>query len=358
MSSLDLIRGRQVIEYMTNQSGVTLVEGDVVVSDGSNNDSITTQAGVTSAKVVGVVQETTLYNGSNGRILTHGYAPRVNVNGSNVTRGHFLFTGAAKAAGTNSARSEGAFGIIRTSGTSPDATIFGAPDAAGGAGGGSGSITASGYTQNTARLLGRTSASAGAIEEITVGSGLSLAAGSITATGGGLVGQPVALAQPLPRTTFATGTNNSVDFGWAHPIIVPASMKVRGFTIEITVDAAGAIEWGLFDYSASASAANKLAGGSAAPGGTGYRSIPATSAPVAISAGCYMLIFKWPASSAPTMRTIVTVSGVAVPWNQLWTPTYTWDDTPDLTSASWVANTTMPNCYLEGDLDGSNNRWT
>jgi len=246
MSSLDLIRGRQVIEYMTNQSGVTLVEGDVVVSDGSNNDSITTQAGVTSAKVVGVVQETTLYNGSNGRILTHGYAPRVNVNGSNVTRGHFLFTGAAKAAGTNSARSEGAFGIIRTSGTSPDATIFGAPDAAGGAGGGSGSITASGYTQNTARLLGRTSASAGAIEEITVGSGLSLAAGSITATGGGLVGQPVALAQPLPRTTFATGTNNSVDFGWAHPIIVPASMKVRGFTIEITVDAAGAIEWGLF----------------------------------------------------------------------------------------------------------------
>lgn len=51
-------------------------------------------------------------------------------------------------------------------------------------GGGSGSITASGYTQNTARLLGRTTASAGAIEEMTVGSGLSLSAGSLTATGG------------------------------------------------------------------------------------------------------------------------------------------------------------------------------
>ena len=41
-----------------------------------------------------------------------------------------------------------------------------------------------GITQNTARLLGRTTASAGATEEITVGSGLSLTAGSLTATGG------------------------------------------------------------------------------------------------------------------------------------------------------------------------------
>lgn len=50
----------------------------------------------------------------------------------------------------------------------------------------SGSITASGYTQNTARLLGRTTASSGAIEEMTVGSGLSLAAGTLTATAGGV----------------------------------------------------------------------------------------------------------------------------------------------------------------------------
>lgn len=48
----------------------------------------------------------------------------------------------------------------------------------------SGSITASGYTQSTARLLGRTTGSTGAIEEISVGSGLSLAAGSLSATGG------------------------------------------------------------------------------------------------------------------------------------------------------------------------------
>jgi hypothetical protein len=46
----------------------------------------------------------------------------------------------------------------------------------------SGATTASGLTMTTARLLGRTTASTGAIEEITVGSGLSLAAGSLTAT--------------------------------------------------------------------------------------------------------------------------------------------------------------------------------
>lgn len=49
----------------------------------------------------------------------------------------------------------------------------------------SGSITASGYTQATARLLGRTTASSGAIEEISVGSGLTLSGGSLSATGGG-----------------------------------------------------------------------------------------------------------------------------------------------------------------------------
>jgi hypothetical protein len=45
----------------------------------------------------------------------------------------------------------------------------------------SGAVTTSGLTMNTARILGRTTASTGAIEEITVGSGLSLSAGSLSA---------------------------------------------------------------------------------------------------------------------------------------------------------------------------------
>ena len=54
-----------------------------------------------------------------------------------------------------------------------------------------GLATASGLTQNTARMLGRTTASAGAIEEITVGSGLSLSAGTLSASGGAT--QPIQL---------------------------------------------------------------------------------------------------------------------------------------------------------------------
>lgn len=46
---------------------------------------------------------------------------------------------------------------------------------------GSGAVTASGLTMTTARLLGRTTASTGAVEEITAGAGLTLSAGSLTA---------------------------------------------------------------------------------------------------------------------------------------------------------------------------------
>jgi hypothetical protein len=47
-----------------------------------------------------------------------------------------------------------------------------------------GAITTSGLTQSTARILGRTTASTGAVEEIQIGSGLSLSAGELSATGG------------------------------------------------------------------------------------------------------------------------------------------------------------------------------
>jgi hypothetical protein len=46
----------------------------------------------------------------------------------------------------------------------------------------SGSITSSGLTQATARILGRTTASTGAVEEIQIGSGLSLSAGELSST--------------------------------------------------------------------------------------------------------------------------------------------------------------------------------
>jgi len=52
----------------------------------------------------------------------------------------------------------------------------------------SGAVGSSGLTMSTARLLGRTTASTGAVEEIQIGSGLSLTAGQLSATGGGIGG--------------------------------------------------------------------------------------------------------------------------------------------------------------------------
>src|SRR6185503_7686814 len=71
-----------------------------------------------------------------------------------------------------------------------------------------GAITSSGLTQATARLLGRTTASTGAVEEITVGSGLTLAAGSLSASGGATIVRP-ALTPGSPTDDF-----NSTLSGW------------------------------------------------------------------------------------------------------------------------------------------------
>ena len=55
-----------------------------------------------------------------------------------------------------------------------------------------GLATTRGITMNTAKLLGRSTAATGAIEEITVGTGLTLSAGTISASGGATLGTPVA----------------------------------------------------------------------------------------------------------------------------------------------------------------------
>lgn len=64
-------------------------------------------------------------------------------------------------------------------------------------------ITTSGLTQASGKLLGRSTASTGAVEEITVGTGLSLSGGSLTATGGAS-SLEVAEADGTPDVTGVT----------------------------------------------------------------------------------------------------------------------------------------------------------
>lgn len=71
-----------------------------------------------------------------------------------------------------------------------------------------GAITTSGLTQSTNRLLGRTTASTGAVEEITVGSGLFFGGGTLSATAGGPSGVTVYSSVTSATTYTLTSTSS------------------------------------------------------------------------------------------------------------------------------------------------------
>lgn len=154
-----------------------------------------------------------------------------------------------------------------------------------------GAATSSGLTMATARLLGRTTASTGAIEEITVGSGLTLSGGSLSASGGG---------------------GSSDPFGWGFPMTAdPGYAAATGFTIGngvcryMRVIGGGAItKVGMYvvassgnicvaHYSPSGSGRSAVPGtrvatsGAVASPGTGYREI---SLSTTLAAGDFLAI--------------------------------------------------------------------
>jgi hypothetical protein len=127
MALIDMIRGRQVIEFMTNKSGGSVAAGDVVIIDTGNDTAFTTTTSAQSLSVFGVVQES-IANNASGRVCVSGYVPLVNVNAS-VTRGHFAETHTvAKQATGSSARRSGSFGRFLTGGATPTAHLFGLVD--------------------------------------------------------------------------------------------------------------------------------------------------------------------------------------------------------------------------------------
>lgn len=69
-----------------------------------------------------------------------------------------------------------------------------------------GAVTSSGITMSTARLLGRTTASTGAIEELTVGTGLTLSGGSLVASTASRTRQfMVSILDPTSGDSFMMG---------------------------------------------------------------------------------------------------------------------------------------------------------
>jgi hypothetical protein len=160
---------------------------------------------------------------------------------------------------------------------------------------------------------------------------------------------------------------NTTSFGLANRAqmclmgVGPGPMKLRGLRVWVVGPGSGTHEWGLFDASASATAATKVAGGTGALGTGGAQVIAATGAPVDLDPGSYILIWKWPAANAATIMYTDMTSGGAnnnnVVFGRRFDPTYTWDDTPDLTAGGWTDDGAVMQFILVGDMDGSGNQW-
>ncbi len=89
---------------------------------------------------------------------------------------------------------------------------------------GSSSGTAAAASMTTARLLGRTTSSSGAVEEITVGAGLTLSAGALTDNGGLLEQHAASTSGSLDFTTFISSAYDEYLFEFHH--IIPTNNAV------------------------------------------------------------------------------------------------------------------------------------
>lgn len=107
-----------------------------------------------------------------------------------------------------------------------------------------GAVVSSGLEMSTDRLLGRTTASTGAVEEITVGSGLSLSSGTLTATGGGVSDGDYGDVTVSSSGTVWTVDNDAVTYAKIQNVsatdkLLGRSTAGAGDIEEITCTAAG-----------------------------------------------------------------------------------------------------------------------
>jgi hypothetical protein len=215
-------------DFSSNTS--TTVDGEVVVFSGTGGKTgkrytatglAKTTSGVMSAASAGtdyvapgVLTSSGLTFAATSRLLGRttagaGAAEELTISNAldflSTTRGSYIYRGVS--GWTTIAPGTSGY-VLTSNGLGADPT-YQAP-----AGGGSGSITASGYTMNTAKLLGRTTASSGAVEEIAIGTGLSMSAGTLTASGSSgtkTLMRWTALDNQPPSSSYATfNTRNTI----------------------------------------------------------------------------------------------------------------------------------------------------
>lgn len=201
--------------------------------------------------------------------------------------------------------------------------------------GGSGPIISSSYTMATNRLLGRTTASDGAIEEISIGSNLTLSAGVLSATGGSGGGA---------TTSTATGAQNDFDFSGSATLYMnnATSCAITGFlagtdgqTLTVISKGAGAV-----------TIANQDTGSSAS-----NRVINQVTGTITLSPGTGSATLVYDATTA-RWRVAQHRQGalIAVPYsgaNFTGTGSITWTvDSADQTTFAYVLNGTVLSVYV------------
>jgi hypothetical protein len=146
------------------------------------------------------------------------------------------------------------------------------------------------FTQATDRLLGRTTAGVGATEEITVGSGLSLSAGTLTATGTSMVYPGAGIANSTGSawdTSYTTtGSGTVVALATSPSFITPILGTPQSGNFST-----GTFTWPTFNQNTTGTAANVTGTVAVGNGGTGAITLTGvlkgngTSAFTAASAG-------------------------------------------------------------------------
>lgn len=115
-----------VTMYATNQSGAPLSYGDVVIPSDASNKSVETIADINYAGPVGVVVDPGgIAAGALGAIAFQGYCPRINLITSAALRDGLVISASAGKATVSASSSGAAFGMALSTGTTPEAILFG-----------------------------------------------------------------------------------------------------------------------------------------------------------------------------------------------------------------------------------------
>lgn len=128
-----------VILTLTNQTGGSVNQGDVVLIDTANANSFSSDSIFGAVKgesdfLVGVVLDTTIGIGASGKVIVGGYAPKVNMDASTGVGSYIMILGASLQATLANIPGDfigggapGTFGYLLDTGTAPPALIWNPP---------------------------------------------------------------------------------------------------------------------------------------------------------------------------------------------------------------------------------------